>query len=129
VKKGSGSGPSVDAGATVVNEVRLAGRLSADPEERVLPSGDSLWTFRLVVGRPAGRVSRQKVDTLDCAVWGGRVRGQVPGWSADDVVEVSGALRRRFFSTRAGRASRVEVEVATGRMLRRGGVTRRATTS
>ena len=38
-----------------VNEVRLCGRLAAEPEERVLPSGDSLVTFRLVVARPASR--------------------------------------------------------------------------
>ena len=32
-----------------VNEVRLVGRVSQTPEERVLPSGDVLWTFRVVV--------------------------------------------------------------------------------
>jgi single-strand DNA-binding protein len=41
-----------------INEVRLAGRISAGPEERVLPSGDVLWTFRLVVRRAQGRVRR-----------------------------------------------------------------------
>jgi single-strand DNA-binding protein len=115
-----------DEGPTAVNDVRLAGRLSADPEERILPSGDSVWTFRVVVGRPEGRTGRQRVDTLDCAVWGGRVRASVPGWAADDVVEVTGSLRRRFFSTGTGRASRVEVEVSSGRMLRRAAVSRRS---
>jgi single-strand DNA-binding protein len=102
-----------------VNEVRLTGRISADPEERVLPSGDTVWTFRLVVGRPAATAGRQRVDTLDCAVWGGRVRGSVAQWRSGDVVEVSGSLRRRFFATGTGRASRVEVALSSGRMLRR----------
>jgi single-strand DNA-binding protein len=31
----------------------------------------------------------------------------------DDVVEIEGALRRRFWQTGSGSASRVEVEVAT----------------
>ena len=37
-----------------VNEVRLVGRVSQTPEERVLPSGDVLWTFRVVVPRATG---------------------------------------------------------------------------
>jgi single-strand DNA-binding protein len=119
---------SESTGVTSVaaNEVRLVGRLSRDPEERVLPSGDAVWTFRLVVARPEGGRSRQRVDALECAVWGGRVRSSVAMWAADDVVEVTGSLRRRFFSTGAGRASRVEVEVASGRLVRRAGVSRRA---
>jgi single-strand DNA-binding protein len=125
VTKKRGSAP-VEA-SEAVNEVRLTGRLSADPEERVLPSGDSVWIFRLVVARPEGRTSRQSVDTLDCAVWGGRVRGSVSAWSADDVVEVTGGIRRRFYSTGTGRASRVEIEVSGGRLVRRAAITRRAT--
>ena len=118
---------STDLESVAVNEVRLVGRLSRDPEERVLPSGDSMWTFRVVVPRPAGSQSRQRVDTLDCAVWGGRIRASVVGWAADDVVEVVGAIRKRFFSSGGGGpASRVEVEVTGGRMIRRAAATRRA---
>lgn len=104
----------------VLNEVRLIGRVSAEPEERVLPSGDTLWTLRVVVGRGAqtGR-ARQTVDALECAVWSGRVKRSVAGWRRGDIVEVSGALRRRFFQTGGGPASRVEVEVSSGRVIRR----------
>jgi single-strand DNA-binding protein len=108
-----------------VNEVRLVGRLSADPEERVLPSGDSLWTFRVTVERPprkrgqGGQGSTQRSDSLDCAVWGGRPRRTVSTWSAGDLVEVSGAIRKRFFQAGGARASRVEVEVARARVIRR----------
>ncbi|MEI5675051.1 MULTISPECIES: single-stranded DNA-binding protein [unclassified Nocardioides] len=103
-----------------VNEVQLVGRVSQDPERRELPSGDVLWTFRLVVGRPEDRpVSRQTVDVLDCAVWSARVQRSVAGWRPGDVVEVSGAVRRRFFRGAGGTASRVEIEVSTGRIIRR----------
>jgi single-strand DNA-binding protein len=115
---------STDVASVAVNEVRLIGRLSRGPQERVLPSGDALWSFRVVVPRPAGGRSRQTVDTLECAVWGGRVRASVASWSADDVVEVAGPLRKRFFSSGAGPASRVEVEVTSGRLVKRA-VTRR----
>ena len=40
-----------EAAIDAVNEVRLVGRVSQQPEERVLPSGDSVWTFRVVVPR------------------------------------------------------------------------------
>ena len=111
--------------SVAVNEVRLVGRLSRDPEMRVLPSGDQMWTFRVVVPRAPGGRTKQSVDVLDCAVWGGRVRTSVASWSADDVVEVAGPLRKRFFSRGGGPASRVEVEVSSGRLVKRA-VTRRA---
>src|SRR3954453_22067894 len=83
-----------------VNEVRLVGRVSQAPEERVLPSGDVLWTFRVVVPRPAP-AGRSSVDALECAAWSPRARRSVSSWQADDVVEVSGSVRRRFFRTGA----------------------------
>lgn len=100
------------------NEVRLVGRLSAAPEERVLPSGDVVWVFRVVVPRPDGG-GRARVDALECAAWSPRARRAVTSWRDGDVVEVEGAVRRRFFRTGAGAASRVEVEVSRARMVRR----------
>jgi single-strand DNA-binding protein len=104
------------------NEVRLVGRLGAPAEEKELPSGAVVVQFRVVVGRPPGpeRVPRRpSVDTLDCTVWTGRAKRSALTWRAGDVVEVTGSMRRRFFRTVAGTASRVEVEVASGRVVRR----------
>lgn len=106
--------------AEAVNEVRLVGRVSQQPRQRVLPSGDSLWSFRVVVPRSDSRGrTRVQVDAVDCCVWAGRVRRSVAGWRTDDVVEVSGSVRRRFFRTSHGAASRFEVEVSAGRLIRR----------
>ena len=102
-----------------VNQVRLVGRVSAAPESRELPSGDVLWTFRLVVRRPEGSGSRPVVDVLDCCAWSPRVQRTVSAWQEGDQVELEGAVRRRFFRTGAGAASRFEVEVVRGRRLRR----------
>ena len=121
------------AGVATVNEVRLVGRLSRAPEERILPSGDSVWTFRVVVPRssPAHRAGdrgrgnepgtkrRQQVDALECAAWSPRARRSVRAWEADDVVEVVGSLHRRFFRAAGAVASRVEVEMRSGRVIRR----------
>lgn len=103
-----------------VNEVRLVGRLSAEPAELTLPSGDTLWTFRLVVERPGAAGGRgQQLDTLDCAVWGGRVKRSVATWREGDLVEVTGAIRRRFYAAGAAKVSRYQVEVGGGRVIRR----------
>jgi single-strand DNA-binding protein len=40
-------------------------------------------------------------------------------WAAGDVVEVEGALRRRFFRGGPGMATRLEVEVLAGRLVSR----------
>ena len=64
---------------------------------------------------------RQRVDSLEGAVWGGRLKGQVSSWAAGDAVDVSGALRRRFFRAGGAPASRVEVELTRGRIIRRAG--------
>lgn len=117
-KTKSNTGPETDT----INEVRLIGRISQPPEERILPSGDSLWTFRVVVPRPPGASSRrQAVDALECTAWSARARRSVASWAADDVVEVVGALHRRFYRTGAGVGSRVEVEMGSGRLIRRAG--------
>ncbi|MGH3361264.1 MAG: single-stranded DNA-binding protein [Nocardioides sp.] len=108
------------AATGAANEVRLIGRVSRQPEERVLPSGDAMWSFSVVVPRAEGRTrSRQTVDALDCAAWSARSRRSVAGWNANDVVEVHGAVRRRFFKTGGGAASRFEIEVTRGRVIHR----------
>ncbi len=109
-----------EAAVAAVNEVRLVGRISQEPTQRVLPSGDVIWSFRVVVPRePDRRGGANQVDALECSVWSGRVRRSVATWRPGDLVEVSGAVRRRFFRSAAGPASRTEIEVTAGRVLRR----------
>ncbi|HEX6516817.1 MAG TPA: single-stranded DNA-binding protein [Nocardioidaceae bacterium] len=108
--------------ATVANAVLLRGRVSSAPLERGLPSGDTILTLRLVVARdptPMTARSKQRSDWVDCVVWGGRARRSVARWRVGDIVEVQGALRRRFFRSNTGSASRVEVEVLGGRVVER----------
>ena len=115
----------VDDPGEYANVVRLRGRLAAGPRLRELPSGDTVWNLRVVVERPptppGKERPRQRVDSLECAVWSGRLKRQVEKWEAGDVVEVTGALRRRFFRAAGVTASRVEVELTGGRRVRRKG--------
>lgn len=113
-----------------VNEVRIRGRLAAASIERALPSGDVVATFRLVVTRTASRGSAAtsaRVDTLDCAVFRADARRKVARWEPGDIVEVEGSLRRRFFRSGGGAASRYEVEVAALSRVARAPAAQRAT--
>lgn len=106
------------------NEVLLTGRLAAPAEERALPSGDVLVAFRLVVARPPAKKRRERaptIDTIDCVAWDSAPRRNVLGWQPGDVVEVTGALRRRFWRAGAGAVSRTEVEVAKARRVAKAG--------
>jgi single-strand DNA-binding protein len=99
------------------NEVVVAGRLSAAAVERVLPSGDHVVTWRLVVDRPA-RAARAGIDVIDCAAFGALVRRSALRWEPGELVEVRGALRRRFWRAGTVTASRCEIDVAKAAVLR-----------
>ncbi len=52
------------------NEVVLVGRLAAEAEERVLPSGDHLVTLRVVVPRKGGHRRRAGPGAVGRGRWG-----------------------------------------------------------
>jgi single-strand DNA-binding protein len=104
------------------NTVRLRGRVSTAPEERELPSGAVILTLRVSVRReptPMTQGSKQQTDWVDCSVWAARTRRAVARWREGDTVEVEGALRRRFYRGGDGTATRLEVEVLSGRLVSR----------
>ena len=109
----------------VANDVRLVGRLTGTPATVELPSGDELVTFRISVPRgvPIGGgapgSSTQRVDSVPCTAWGPRVRRSVMTWRTGDLVEVSGAVRCRFYQAGGATRSRVEVEASSARIIRR----------
>lgn len=106
-----------------VNEVRVVGRLAAEPLRRELPSGDVLVAFRLVVERgPLGEGPGRRgptVDTLDCAAWRKDTQRAIGRCLPGDIVEVQGSLRRRFWRSPAGAASRSEIETMKVRRIKR----------
>ena len=109
------------------NDVRLVGRLTADPVVVELPSGDALVTFRISVQRgaagasssTAGRTAGQRVDSVPCTAWTPRLRRSIAAWRPGDLVEVSGSVRCRFYQAGGATRSRVEVEATSARIMRR----------
>jgi single-strand DNA-binding protein len=103
------------------NTVALRGRVSSAPHERQLPSGVVISTFRLSVPRSRTAMtsgSTQGSDWVDCTAWTARSRRTVASWEVGDRVELTGALRRRFYRAGEGAATRLEVEVLSARRVR-----------
>lgn len=100
------------------NVVNLVGRLSAAAAERVLPSGDTVVCWRLIVTRPLDPSrSSTAADTIDCVA---RTPGQgrrALAWISGDTLEINGALHRRFWRGPEGVRSRYEVDVLTARRV------------
>lgn len=89
-----------------LNDVLLRGRVSQAAVEKELPSGDKVVEFRLIVSRD----KQPGVDTLDIASWSSKSRRAALSLAADEWVEISGSIHRRFWSGPAGLASRWQVE-------------------
>ncbi len=98
-----------------LNSVFLRGRLSMVPEHRELPSGVVLTRWRLAVRRPDDHPGSQRADAIECVTFEDDVRAIVSGWRLDDIVEVEGAVRRRWWHG----GSRYEIEVCTARLVER----------
>ena len=93
----------------VVNVVVLAGRVSADPVERRMPSGDEVTELRLSVPEAGKRLL-----PLPVAAWHRDVgKRALKGVGKGDEVLVYGQLVRRFYRSGAGARSVTEV-VASG---------------
>jgi single-strand DNA-binding protein len=89
-----------------LNDCLLRGRVSAAATDRELPSGEHVVEFRLIVTRAA----REGVDTLDIAAWSAKSRRTALSLKPGEWVEISGAIRRRFWQGPAGLASRWQIE-------------------
>ena len=52
-----------------LNKVILGGRLTADVELKQTPSGFSVCSFNLAVGRKVGKDKEQQTDFISCVAW------------------------------------------------------------
>ena len=91
-----------------LNEVVLRGRVSGEPHERELPSGDLVMEFRLVINR----TTRTGVDTLDIGAWSAKARRKSATLKEGEWIEISGAIHRRFWQAPQGVASRWQIEAS-----------------
>ncbi|MEI2825569.1 MAG: single-stranded DNA-binding protein [Dermatophilaceae bacterium] len=110
--------PSPPPMDTPTNDVRLVGHVPAPPTLRELPSGDEVVSLRLVVPRERRRTpTGPTVDVIDVSCWSAATRRAALRLAEGDVIEVSGALRRRFFRVGAAVQSRYDVEARVVRRM------------
>lgn len=95
-----------------LNHVHLIGRFGAQVQERTLPSGDALVAFHLVLDRERPKTGT-KVDAVPCHVTGSALMRRVLACEPGELLELEGALRRRFWRTPSGIGSAVEVHATT----------------
>ena len=81
-----------------LNDVALRGWVTTIATERELPSGDT---------RPEGGV-----DTIDLESWSAKTRRSALSLKDGEWVEIQGSIRRRFWKSGQGLASRWQVVTA-----------------
>jgi single-stranded DNA-binding protein len=99
---------------TPINDVYLVGRITSITGEKKLPSGDLVSEFRIVVDRPGPNGS---IDTIDIAAWSSKLRARIKNLKPETWVEIHGSVRRRFWQSSTGVASRWQVEASEIRRL------------
>ena len=126
-------GPDGPVGASAVaperaeadhrNEILVAGRITARPHIRELPSGDRLATWRVCVVRPDNsRYGGRPVDSITCTSFDPFLHERIRSWKPGDVVRMTGELRRRTWRGREGVVRSVcEVEARTATLVRAAG--------
>ena len=112
--------------STHVNEMHLVGELAAVADERDLPSGDRVMTFRLTVRTESALNTRRakpdsgaRSDSIDCMASGAALMKRLMSYSPGDLIEVHGSLRHRYWRGPSGLNSRYEVEARSVRSRRR----------
>jgi len=87
-----------------LNDVALRGWVTTTATERELPSGDLVAQFRIAITRTEGGV-----DTIDLESWSAKTRRTALSLKDGEWVEISGSIRRRFWKSATGLASRWQV--------------------
>ena len=99
------------------NEVHIVGRVSAPPEVRALRDGE-LVVWRVAVERPRPPGEPRRSDWLTCATAEPGLRATARDLKVGDVVELHGRLRRRFWRSRNGPVTPLEIEVRGAEVVR-----------
>jgi len=104
-----------------LNRVILIGRLTRDPELRILPSGVPVATFTLAVDRPfINQQGEREADFIDVVVWRKQAESVSNHLGKGRLVAVEGRLQVRRYETQEGQRRRVvEVVAETVRFLDR----------
>jgi single-strand DNA-binding protein len=93
-----------------INEVVLMGNLTADPELKKTPAGDSVATFSIGVNYKT-RDGKNRAEFFDCEVWKGWAENLCRTAKKGSIVLLTGRLRQESWvdPKTNGKRSRVKV--------------------
>ena len=105
----------------MLNRVILIGRLTRDPELRILPNGIPVASFTLAVDRPfTNQQGERETDFIDIVVWRKQAETVSNHLTKGRLVAVEGRLQVRTYETQDGQKRKVaEVVADTVRFLDR----------
>ena len=105
----------------MLNCVQEIGRITADPEVKVSPSGKSILVFSLAVQRDyKNRSGEYDTDFFRCVAYQSSADYLGKYAKKGDMLAVSGALRQNTYENRDGKkVSSVEISVSTVQILSR----------
>ncbi|MER7502451.1 single-stranded DNA-binding protein [Nonomuraea pusilla] len=104
------------------NEVVLVGRLSAAAEEQVMPSGDTVTKWRVIVrrrwaGKRPGKRGGSLADSIPCVTFDAATAEIVRRLEPRDRLEVRGSVRCRVYGPPGAKMFRYEVEARSAAPL------------
>lgn len=82
-----------------INTVTLMGRLTHDPELRCTPSGKSVISFSVAVGR---QFDKETTDFIDCTAWNKTADFISKYFSKGDMIALTGRLETSTFRDKNG---------------------------
>lgn len=94
------------------NKVIIAGRLTADPELKAIPNGESVAQFSLALNRK-DKQGAETTDFFDCVAYGKTAESIAAHLRKGRAVLLEGRLRQRRWESKEGeKRSKVEVVVS-----------------
>ncbi len=93
----------------MLNSVQLMGRLTAEPERRVTPSGKDVCTFSIAVDRSISQGER-KADFIKIVTWGSTAVNVEKYFRKGSMIAINGAIQSRTYEDKKG-YKRTEYEV------------------
>lgn len=94
----------------MMNCVQLIGRLTANPELKILPSGVEVVAFSLAVGRDyKNKAGEYDTDFFRCVAYRGTAKILAKYTKKGDLIGVVGALRQNTYEKDGKRFSLVEI--------------------
>ena len=82
-----------------INNITLMGRLTFDPELRVTPSGKSVISFSVAVGR---QFDKEKTDFIDCTAWNKTADFISKYFKKGDMIALTGRIETNQFTDKNG---------------------------